>query len=503
MQISRFIARRMAGETGGSKLSKPIVHIAVGGVAIGVALMVLSICIVTGFQREVRNKVVGFGSHLQIVNNDNNYSKETSRIEIQQPFYPGLAEKEGVRHVQVFATKPGILETATDLQGVIIKGVGSDFDWQFFGDNLVAGDTLATYTGGRSPDLLISSSIAKRMELELDDKVTLYFVLMEGDIRPRNFKVTGIYDTGLKEFDDQFVFVDIGHIQRINQWGIEAQLRVSNCFNDTLEVEAYGFGGQRDLRYEWPGTDLKGKGPHLISPRSDTSFTVVVSDRGRTLPDTATVWLNYAHPDSIPCDYRLDRTETGGTHQFYTGGFEVTIDDYEQLWNMDDEVFYEVPYFLQTINVVDRNPEIFSWLEMLDLNVVLIIGLMILIAVVNMTSALLIIILERTNMIGLLKAFGLSDAGVMWIFIRHAGRIIGRGMVIGNIIGFGIALLQLSTSFISLDPESYYVDSVPIRFDWFYLIGIEVFTFTACALFMIFPAWYVARITPAKAIRFD
>ena len=374
MQISRFIARKMAGGSGSSKLSKPIVHIAIGGVAIGVALMVMSICIVTGFQREVRNKVVGFGSHLQIVNNDNNYSKETTRVPIDQEFYPELADKEGVGHIQVFATKPGILETEDDLQGVIIKGVGSDFDWQFFGGNLIAGDTLSTFTGGRSPDLLISSSIAKRMQLDLGDKVTLYFVLMEGDIRPRNFKVTGIYDTGLKEFDDQFVFVDIGHIQRINQWGIEAQLAVSNCFNDTLEIEAFGFGGKRDLRYEWPGTDFQGKGPHLISPVSDTSFTVIVGDRDRTIPDTATVWLKYAHPDSIPCTYTLTRSGSDGSHRFYTGGFEVTIDDYEQLWNMDDLVFYEVPYYLQTINVVDRNPEIFSWLEMLDLNVVLIIG---------------------------------------------------------------------------------------------------------------------------------
>lgn len=501
--IIRFIASRMAG-SGSGKLSKPVVFIATAGVAIGVALMIVSVAIVTGFQREVRGKVIGFGAHFQIVNTEQTYNRESSRLEIKQDFYPGMADMEGVRHIQVFATKPGIMETRDDLQGCIIKGVGEDFDWSFFEDKIVEGEPLDLSTEGASPDLMISEWTSRRMKIGIGDKVTLYFVLEEGDIRPRNFEVTTIYSTGLKEFDEQFVFVDIAHIQRINQWGIEAQLLVSDsCEDGSIVLEAFGFGGRGDLRYDWPGTDLVGKGPHRVQALGDTTFTVVVHDRDRSLPDTASAHIRFASPGSIPCFYTVEIETTGGSSKYYAGGFEVLIDRYEDLIPMGDVLFYEVPYYLQVQNVADRNPEIFSWLEMLDLNVDLIIYMMILIAVVNMTSALLIIILERTNMIGMLKAFGMRDRDVVLVFVRHAARIIGMGMLIGNIIGFGLGFLQHQTKVVSLNPESYYVNTVPIEFNWSYLLQVELVTFIICVLFMLLPALYVAKIDPVKAIRFD
>lgn len=501
--IIRFIATRMAG-SGSGKLSKPVVFIATAGVAIGVALMIVSVAIVTGFQREVREKVIGFGAHFQIVNTEQTYNRESSRLEIDQDFYPELSDMEGVRHIQIFATKPGIMETRDDLQGCIIKGIGEDFDWSFFEDKILEGEALNLHTEGASSDLMISQWTSKRMQIGIGDKVTLYFVLEEGDIRPRNFTVTTIYSTGLKEFDEQFVFIDIAHIQRINQWGIEAQLLVSDsCKSGTVGIEAFGFGGRGDLRYNWPGTDLKGKGPHQVSLKGDTTFTVIVHDRDRSLPDTAIVRFHYASPDSIPCSYRTESMTTGGSSRFYAGGFEVLIDRYEDLIPMSDELFYKVPYYLQVQNVADRNPEIFSWLEMLDLNVDLIIYMMILIAVVNMTSALLIIILERTNMIGMLKAFGMRDRDVVLVFVRHAARIIGLGMLIGNLTGFGLAFLQQQTGLVGLNPESYYVNKVPIEFNWLYIFQVELVTFVICTLFMLLPALYVAKIEPVKAIRFD
>lgn len=501
--IVRFIAKRMAGSVE-NRLSKPIVVIATAGIAIGMALMILSVAIVTGFQQEVRDKVVGFGAHYQIVAGHQQFSKESARVERDQDFYRSLPEVKGIRHVQVFATKPGIIETEQNLQGCIIKGVGEDFDWRFFSDKLVSGGPLDIGAGDASDAIMLSVWTARRLELDTGDRVTLYFVLQEGDIRPRNFTVTTLYSTGLKEFDEQFVFVDIAHIQRINQWGIEAQLMVSDsCVNGRVGLEAFGFGGQRALTYRWPGTTLSGRGPHWVELGSDTSFTVVVEDSNLSLPDTARVEIRYAHRDSIPCAYHAEVTTSGGSWRRYVGGFEVLIDRYEDLQRFDEEVFYHVPYHFDVMNVVDRNPEIFSWLEMLDLNVDLIIYMMILIAVVNMTSALLIIILERTNMIGLLKAFGMRDGQVVAIFIRHSARIIGMGMLLGNVFGFGLAFLQQRFALIRLNPESYYVDSVPIRFDFVYLAKIELVTFAICVLFMLIPAFYTARISPVKAIRFD
>ena len=499
----RFIASRMAG-AGSGKLSKPVVVIATAGVAIGVALMIISVAIVTGFQQEVRQKVIGFGAHYQVVNSEQQYNKESSRVLIDQEFYSKLPTVEGIRHVQVFATKPGIMETTDNLQGCVIKGVGADFDWSFFQDKITQGEPLAITDEEASPDLMISEWTARRMNLKLGDKVTLYFVLQEGDIRPRNFKVTTLYKTGLKEFDEQFVFVDIAHIQRINRWGIEAQVLGSDsCYEGTVGLEAFGFGGRKDLTYTWSSKELKGNGPHRVELKGDTTFTVVVEDGGRSIADTASIAFTFASPEDIPCVYTTNVTTSGGSHKKYAGGFEVLIDQYEHLRKYDEEVFYMVPYFMDVQNITDRNPEIFSWLEMLDLNVDLIIYMMILIAVVNMTSALLIIILERTNMIGLLKAFGMRDRDVVLLFVRHAARIIGIGMLIGNAVGFGLAMLQKSTGLVKLNPESYYVDYVPIKFDWMYLIQVQSVTFIVCVLFMLLPALYVAKITPVKAIRFD
>ncbi|MGB0423292.1 MAG: ABC transporter permease [Flavobacteriales bacterium] len=504
MKLTKWIASRMSGKEGENRLSKPVVSIAVAGVAVGVALIILSICIVKGFQTEVRNKVIGFGAHIQVVSNDFNHSKETKRLEINQPFYPGIDTLEGISHVQVFAMKPGILETKENIQGVVIKGVWKDYHWDFFEDKIVEGDKIHHVEGEKSNELLISKKIANRLNLEVGDKVTLYVVLQEGDIKPRNFTVAGLYYTGLTEFDDQFVFIDMSHLQKINMWGVEAQIRVNKEGNN-IYLEGLGFGGVKRLNYTWDN-GWKGKGAHELKLTGDSTIQLIVDDGTRTIPDTARVSFTFSHPDSIPSVYKLSRWTSGGSHQYYAGGFEIAIDDYSYLDSMDELVDEAIPYYLQTKTIRDQNVEIFSWLEMLDLNVSLMINLMVLISVVNMTSALLIIILERTQMIGLLKTFGMSNWKVMVIFIRHAAKIIFKGMLYGNLIGFGVAFLQWKFGLISLDPTSYYLTSVPVSFDFWvivFILGVQLGTFLTCAVMMLLPAWYVARIKPVKAIRFD
>ncbi|MEO0404248.1 MAG: ABC transporter permease, partial [Bacteroidota bacterium] len=242
MNISFWITNKMSGKSGGDKISKPVVNIAVAGVAIGIALIIVSLCIVRGFQKEIRDKVVGFGAHIQVLSNEQNQSRETPAVRLDQPFYPHLDTLESIANIQHFAVKPGILETNQNLQGVLIKGLGQGYNWEFFADKLVEGSALELTDTARSKQMVVSRSVANRLELELDDKVTLYLVVEEGNIRPRNFVVSGIYNTGLKEFDDQFVFIDIGHIQKINQWGVEAQIKVIE--DNGIQLEGLGFGGK-------------------------------------------------------------------------------------------------------------------------------------------------------------------------------------------------------------------------------------------------------------------
>ena len=473
------------------------------GVALGIAVMILSVAIVTGFQTEVRNLVVGFGSHYQVVPNTDNYSKDSERLEIQQDFYPTITQTEGIRHVQVFATKAGILETTENIQGVVIKGIAEDFDWGFFRNRLVKGDTLSIETGKRQSGMLISSYLSRRLELDTGDRVTLYFISGKEDISPRKFKIQGIYDTGLQEFDQKYVFVDIGHIQKLSGWGLEAQLLVDSCKNGQVELEALAFGGEKPYEFEWPGYDLEGPGPHSFCVEDASTVKVVARDAAQTLPDTAFIAMQNGG-ELCSCEgFSKNVSTTGGSWKYYAGGFEILLNDFQDLDRMDEEIMYQIPFFLKTVSIVDQSPEIFSWLEVLDVNVIIIIVLMILVSVINMASALLILILERTGMIGMLKAFGFTNWGVVRVFLYQAAWIIGRGMIIGNIIALCLGYLQLKYQFFKLDADQYYLSHVPVQFNWLDVLFLNVGTLILSILFLIVPALYVTKISPARAIRFD
>ncbi len=502
MNFESFIAKRLL-KGSENKLSKPIVNIAVAAIGVGVAFMILSLAVLLGFQSEIRKKVVGFGSHIQIVSATDNNSKESERVEINQEFYPSLSQIDGVKQIQIFALKPGILETDQDIHGTVIKGVGADFDWDFFGDKIVEGEVLDLDSDEKSRGILISKYQANRLKIEVEEKVTIYFVQNESDIKPRAFRVKGIYETGLEEFDQKFVFVDIRHIQKIANWGVEAQLKVSEtCIDGNIQIEALAFGGDKKYTYNWSEEEWRGSGPHYICPQDSKRISVIVGDGNSTLVDTA--WVDITTAGDECCNpYVLETGTSGGSEKYYCGGFEVLLEDYDDLYSMDDKIFHEIPFYLQTRNIVQQNPEIFNWLEMLDINVYIIIGLMIFISIINMTSALLIIILEKTRLIGVLKAFGAEDKSIVRIFLRNSAKIVGIGLIIGNVIGIGIALIQSHFGIIELDPASYFVNMVPIEMNWMYIILLDLGCIISCVLFLLIPAWYVSTISPVKAIRFD
>lgn len=470
------------------------------------AVMIITVGVTTGFQREVRAKVTGAGSHLQINAMRQSDPKETPRVAIAQNFYPSLDTVPGVKHIQIYATKPGIIETDQDIQGVVVKGVGTDHDWTFLGKHLVEGQLPAIGDSSRPIDLLLSRYLSKRLQIGTDDTITVYLVKGRDDIRPRKFRVIGLYETGLEQLDHQLVYVDIDHLQRFSQWGLNAEIGVDEELTEYgVAVEGLAFGGDRIYTYEWPGTKLRGKGPHWVElPGSeDTTITLVVRDADHTIPDTA--WVRVTRSgDGTPKAIVAARGGSGGSNDKYAGGFEVELDEFSDLEEMDARIYRDhLDLGLRSLSVRDRFPETFAWLELLDTNVLVVIVLMIIVAIINMTSSLLIIILERTNMIGVLKALGSSNGTIRTIFLIDAAYILGIGILLGDLLGIAACLIQQKFGVVTLPVESYYVDAVPVTLELLPIILLNVGTLAVCVLALILPSMLVSRIAPAKAIRFD
>lgn len=505
MNLTKFIAQRIAASDDRKQISTPIVRIATWGIAVGVALMLLSLSVVQGFQEEIRNKVIGFGSHFQVTPTHRSYSKDSQKLVFDPEVLQMLRSTPGVRHVQTFASKPGILETAQGIQGIVAKGVGPDFDTTFLCSNLVQGRFIAQQQD--SMEVVLSAYLANRLGIQLHDKISVYIFTENADPRQRNFKVCGIYNTGLEDFDRQFVFLPMHQIQRLSGWGIRAEGFIDSlCYGNQFILGAMAFGGDGDYTWTWSSDDVEDEGPHFVNVTSDTVVTAIVRDGAKTLADT--IYFTFATDKNNPSQDCSSITytihTTGGSDRHYIGGYEVLLDNYDELMAADDALFGQLTTkFLQTQKITDRNPEIFSWLKMLDINVIIIIVLMIVISIVNMTSALLIIILERQSMIGTLKAMGIEDRSVMYVFVRHAGRIIGRGILLGNIIGLGIAGIQHFTGLFALNPENYYLDRVPVSFDLLTYLGLNAATLIICLISMLLPARYVTKISPIKAMRFS
>ncbi|MCU0462021.1 MAG: ABC transporter permease [Bacteroidales bacterium] len=414
MNLPYFIAQRLIkGRREGTSFSKPINIIAVIGISLGLAVMILAVAILTGFKEQIREKIVGFGSHIQIVNLDSNLSLETAPISEGQEFIPKIKNIPGINHVQVFATKAGIIKTDEDIQGVVLKGVGSDFDWSYFSNCMVDGKIFTVNDSVRTNMVIISKKISDMLRLTTGDSISMYFV--QDPPRQRRFVISGIYETSLEEFDKMYVFCDIGHIKRLNGWD-----------NDQVS------------------------------------------------------------------------------------GFEIFINDFDRLdemyYKVQDAVGYKVVEDEESFKVTSirrKYPQIFDWLNFQDVNVLIIILLMLIVAGFNMISGLLILILEKTNMIGVLKALGSDDNTIRRVFLYQGAYLIGKGLLWGNIIGIGLAFLQLKTGLVTLDPSSYYIKTVPVNLDIIHIILLNAGTMAVILIMLLVPSKLISRITPVKAIKYD
>jgi lipoprotein-releasing system permease protein len=483
--------------------TRPIVLIAILGIILGVAVMIISVVIVRGFRTEIRDKVVGFNAHLQITDISNALGSDMKRLEYEDSLFHRLENLPGVLEARPYLDRPAILESREGIDGIVAKGLMNKHPELFLADKLVQGSMPSLPDSVLGDGLLISRYLADRADVGIGDRVSLYFLGEGHDISTRRLEVTGIYSTDLEDFDKRYVFMDIRHLQKISAWGLEAQIYVSDsCENGQLKIEGRGYGGY-DKTYSW-SNGWTGKGPHYICPTEDMELQMILSDNAATLRDTA--WLSLKTNGTTECDCGSVKHTTltsGSSYESYIGGYELFVKDFNELDKVREELDANIGPFLYCSDIIERTPEIFSWLELLDVNIYIIIILMIGVALVNMSSALIITIIERSRMIGVLKAMGAENKSIRSIFIRHAARLIITGLVIGNILGLGLAFIQSQFGVIRLPAENYYLNKVPILVHWQDIVLIDLGTLTLCMLAMTIPSMLITRISPVKAIRFD
>jgi len=490
--LSRRIAKRLAGSHGKSTWSKPVVQIATAGVAIGIALIVIATSIVHGFQSEVKELVVGFGSDIQVLNGDWKDQKILRSASIEG----NLRRLDNVQSVHPFFTSPGIVESKSGLKGVVLKGMNSETSNGMIEKFLVKGK-VPRFDG--KDTVVLSMEVARRLELKLHDPVTIYLIGGPTGIRPRTMVLGGIYRTGLIEYDEEFMFVPAHAIQSTAGWGMELQVVVQES-----RVEARAFGGSRSPKVSWYEVHVDGrasplswssKGEHSLFDVQASKIMVTAESRDlefNALPDTA--WLNRSEDGWVVLP-------SGAAWENAASGYEVYLEGDADQWTSEADVYAALPLGWITETVTQQAPEMFTWLGMLDLNVEIIIGLMVLISIINMTSALLILILERRPMVGMLKALGMSDNQVLRIFLWQAARILSKGFWIGNALGLALVYLQRTTGIIGLNPEAYYLSEVPVQLNVGFLLSVEALIFALCVAMMFFPALASTRIRPAEALR--
>ncbi len=415
MNLPLFIAKRIYGSRDArKKVSRPAIAIAVAGIAIGLAVMMVSIAVVLGFKHSVQNKVIGFGAHIQVTNFMTQMSAGIYPIQMDDSMMTVIRKIPGVRHAERFAYKQGILKTDSDFLGVMFKGVGPEFDARFIKQNMVEGSVPQFSDKASGNHILISKLMADKLHLKAGQRIFGYFI-DESGVRLRRFTVQGIYQTNLNQYDETICFTDLYTVTKLNAW----------------------------------------------QPGLASGAEVLVNDFNR-VDDVERTFIE-----------RVNKTEDR----------------------------YGNTYSSQTIR--ESIPQIFNWLELLDLNVWIIIALMIIVASVTMISGLLIIILECTSMIGVMKALGATNGTIRHIFLWFAAFVIGKGILIGNAIGLSLILLQQHFELVELDPTIYYVKAVPVEFNWLLFLLINAFTFIVCLIVLIAPSFLISHISPTKSIRFE
>jgi lipoprotein-releasing system permease protein len=411
LNLEYFIAKRLiTAKHFKSSISAPIIKIAISAIAIGMIMMIVSVATGIGLQEKIREKVSAFNGHVIISNYDNNQSEITLvPISEKQDFYPKFNSVPEVTHIQAIASKAGIIRTETAFEGIILKGVGTDYQWNNIKEYIVSGK-LPNFSKDINQEVVISQFLANRLNLKVGDSFNTFFIKEDQNKLPnsRRFKITGIFNSGFQDFDATYIIGDIRHIQRMNKW----------------------------------------------------------------------------NPDQV-------------------GAFEVFVNDFNNIETIGEKVYEQTTSTQDTKTIIEKYSYIFEWLKLFDFNIIIILAVMILVATINMVVALLVLILERTQMIGILKALGANNWSVRKIFLYNAFYLIIRGLFWGNLIGISLLLMQQYFGIITLNPENYYVNQAPVYLNWGYILLLNLLTVTVCFLVLLIPSYIITKISPVKAIRFD
>jgi lipoprotein-releasing system permease protein len=405
-----FIAKRIiAGKEYKNSISSPIIKIAITAISLGIIIMLIAIATGAGLQTKIRDKMAGFKGHVQVVNYDNNNSEvSVVPIDKRQDFYPNFTTISGIKNIQIFASIGGILRTENDFEGIVFKGVSTDYNWSFFKEYLVEG-RIPNLNLPVTKEVLLSKTVMERLQLKLNDTIlSTYLKNTPGKIPSnRKYIIVGIYNTGFAQFDKSVMIGDIRQVQRLNKW-------------DENQI----------------------------------------------------------------------------------GGFEILLDNFDGINKKGNEINNQIGYKLNSKTIVDSYPTIFEWIKLFDNNVWFIIGIMILIASINMITALLVLILERVQMIGILKALGSNNWAIRKVFLYNASYLVLKGLFWGNIIGLAILFFQKYTGVITLDPETYYVSEVPVSISFLNILFLNLGTLILCFLMLLIPSYIITKINPAKSIKF-
>lgn len=413
MNFEYFIAKRLVqGAEHKISISAPIIKIAIAAIALGIIMMLIAIATAAGLQNKIREKITAFNGHIQIYNYDNNNSEvSVVPVSTEQEFYPNFDIVEGIAHVQAVATKAGVIRTEETFEGVITKGVGTDYNWEVFQEYLEAG-RLPDYSGNLNDEVLMSRRMASRLLLDVGSTFSTIFLKEEDPSQipnQRKFTVVGIYNSGYEDFDELYLFVDIRHIQRMNKWKAN-------------EV----------------------------------------------------------------------------------GNFEVFLNDFDEIDQKSNAIYGQTLSTLDTQNIKGKYGKIFEWIGLFDFNVAGIIGIMVIVGGINMITALLVLILERTQMIGVLKALGAADWSIRKVFLYNAAYLICIGLFWGNIIGLGMIWIQHRFRFFKFpNSEEYYIDYIPVQISGLSIVAVNIGVLILCLLMLLLPSYIITKITPVKAIKFE
>lgn len=553
LKFEFFIAsKNLKNEVEGKKVSRPIVKISVLSIALAVIVNLITIAVVIGFQHEVSDKVLGFGSHCYVASSNSSSLFENEPMLKKQAFIQEIENQPFVKNLQAIAYKPAIFQThkskfkSQEIQSILVKGVDKNYDFSFFKEHLVAGRIPNYSENKKSNEILISKRIAADLSYKIGDTAHTFFVKNQA-VR-REFKIVGIFQTGMEDLDKKIIIADIKQIQELNDWGIQASLTVLDTLSKGyLIIKAEAVGGNGNYRFDL-GKGFSNYAGFTWYPDKDTVFRVIVSDywmfidgngEQTSIPDTAYLKVSVKNnsTSNFPVELNLDKTvkknflnangtkfsisipekkvvfdkiDGKGSFQNYIGAYEINFKSWE---NFDQNIKFlkrKINFThsnsnedLRVTSLKESQEEIFIWLSFLDINVWIIISLMLLIGVINMGSAMLVMILLKTPFIGLMKAMGASNWTIRKIFLIQVAHLILRGMFWGNLIGIGICVLQAKFEIIELNPEVYYLNSVPVELSFWSIIWVNLISLIICLSAMLIPSYVISKISPTKSIKFN